>query len=279
MNIEKAREYFSSYYEGRLDNGLLQSFERAISQDAQIQAEYNAFEQTMQQLNTLRHMEVEPPYDLHEIISARVDRHIYETKIASKAGWVTRWKTLTVGGVAVLALVSAILALLPSNDKGPYASSFGINSSQTVLVSSESGFTLNYIAPSQLEVTIRQGVHGKSIETFRLSKYDRLNIPILNTNDKAEFFTAEFSNGIPPIQMAIPGKKPVKGAEGAGTLVDLAKALADQFQIPVELIAKNTDFYVRWSFHSTDPVGTKLDSSAISIDQRNSNLIRVFQNQ
>src|SRR3989442_1402138 len=39
MNINKAREFFSAYYENKLDLGLKQSFERELRSDAQIQVD------------------------------------------------------------------------------------------------------------------------------------------------------------------------------------------------------------------------------------------------
>src|SRR5688500_10784952 len=99
MNASKAREFFSSYFEGTLDAGLRQAFERRLHTDAEIQAEYRAFERTMGQLSTLKDLEVEVPFDLHERISARVDLHIFEAKRAKGSPWIAMWKPLLIGGL------------------------------------------------------------------------------------------------------------------------------------------------------------------------------------
>ena len=111
MNANKAREFFSSYFEGNLDDGLRQAFERTLNTDAELQAEYKAFERTLGQLAGLRDVEIEVPFDLHERISARLDRHIYEKRQTRGGGFLAFWKPALAAGVASLAVIGTVLSL------------------------------------------------------------------------------------------------------------------------------------------------------------------------
>ena len=79
MNAKKAQEYFSLHFEGELTGGLLDQFERALKTDAQVQAEYRAFVHTMKTLEELKAPIAEPNFDLHEVISQRMDKHLFDT--------------------------------------------------------------------------------------------------------------------------------------------------------------------------------------------------------
>src|SRR5438270_5999926 len=107
MNLAKAKDYFSAYYEGSLDRGLRQSFEARLNEDAQLQAEYRAFERTMRDLGAMGQIEIEPPEDLHDKIAARLDYALWEQK-RQKAPLmgVPWWKGLAMG----LAVAAGVLA-------------------------------------------------------------------------------------------------------------------------------------------------------------------------
>jgi anti-sigma-K factor RskA len=122
MNLAKAREHFSAYYEGSLEGGLKETFERALRSDAQIQAEYRAFERVMADLNLLGEAQPEANEDLHEEIARRLDRHIFERKRQARAPLFGIWKSLALGGLATVALVTAVLQLQSQNQGGPIQS-------------------------------------------------------------------------------------------------------------------------------------------------------------
>ena len=111
MNSNKAREYFSAYLEGSLDAGLRQSFERKLATDATVQAEYRAFVSVVEKLNALKDETIDVPYDLHETISSRLDRHVYDNKSKTTfalSGW---WRSLALGGLATAAIIATIVSL------------------------------------------------------------------------------------------------------------------------------------------------------------------------
>ena len=71
MNQSKARDFYSAYYEGTLDFGLTQAFERALTTEAEVKAEYEQFVRVMEDLKVCKPL-VEPPEDLHLKIRERV---------------------------------------------------------------------------------------------------------------------------------------------------------------------------------------------------------------
>ena len=100
LNHEKAREYFSAYHEGTLERGLKETFERALSTDAQVQAEYRAFERLMGSLESLKAEAPEPEFDLHEAIARRLDKHIYDEARRAKHPIFAWWKSAALGGLS-----------------------------------------------------------------------------------------------------------------------------------------------------------------------------------
>ena len=89
MTHDKAREFFSAYYEGTLEPGLRASLGRRLEADARLQAEYDAFVGTVTSLDALRHEAVAIPAYLSDRIALRLDP-------AFEAKAVPFWKTLFV---------------------------------------------------------------------------------------------------------------------------------------------------------------------------------------
>ena len=56
MNHDKAREFFSAYYEGTLESGLRQQLEARFRADAHLKADYAAFVETIEALGELAAM-------------------------------------------------------------------------------------------------------------------------------------------------------------------------------------------------------------------------------
>ena len=69
MTNDKAREFFSAYHEGTLEPGLCASLERRLEGDASLQAEYAAFAETVESLNSMRFESVEIPAYLGDRIA------------------------------------------------------------------------------------------------------------------------------------------------------------------------------------------------------------------
>lgn len=106
----KARECFSLYYEGGLSGAMLDQLELALRQDAQLQAEYNAFKRTMEDLAQLP-ATPEPEFDLHEHISRRLDQHFFELDRRPTKSLFAGWRAAFAGLVGATALVAAAISI------------------------------------------------------------------------------------------------------------------------------------------------------------------------
>ena len=60
MNANKAREFFSAYYEGSMDRAIRQTFERRLNSDSELHAEYKAFEQVTQLFHSVSGIRLGP---------------------------------------------------------------------------------------------------------------------------------------------------------------------------------------------------------------------------
>lgn len=247
MNVNKAREYFSAYFEGSLDRGLKQSFEQALGQDAQLQAEYKAFERTMAELATMSANEVEPPADLHDRIVARLDRHVWEQKQAKPGGIGAWWHRLAIG-VAATAVLAIALVQLNSNSQ---TSSAGIvpvpvnsGKSKVSLGISPKGLTLSH-SQATLSITLLDS-EGKEIDSVTLNN-ERLEGKLLaNSSEHAQLVGIAVS-GKQVLWVAIPGSKRTPLEKAAGSIKDLARALANAYGKPVSVDAAKASLKVSWA--------------------------------
>ncbi|HTQ08499.1 MAG TPA: hypothetical protein VMI31_00360, partial [Fimbriimonadaceae bacterium] len=87
MTNEKAREFFSAYHEGTLEPGFRVSFEQKLKSDYAVRHEFESFVRAMEKLDALRDEEIEIPADLHDRITARLDRHLYERRKSATPSW------------------------------------------------------------------------------------------------------------------------------------------------------------------------------------------------
>src|SRR5688572_18563817 len=156
MSHDKAREYFSAYYEGTLERGLKETFERALSTDAQVQAEYRAFERLMGSLDVMKTEAPEPEFDLHEAIARRLDKHIYEETRKAKHPIFAWWKSAALGGLATVALVATILQLR-TNQTGPGTAHLVpiVASERFELKSANGSFNLHYSTSGEKTILVR----------------------------------------------------------------------------------------------------------------------------
>ncbi len=246
MNVNKAREYFSAHYEGSLDRGLKQSFEHALNQDAQLQAEYKAFQRTMTELDGLSAITVEPPEDLHERISARLDRVAWEAKQAKPTG-IRAWWRLAVLGTAATAVL-ALAFLQSSAPTGPKT----IASGMVVPTVSPDAFDFTPISGGvSLNVPTGKGTvvfldqTGKELERRNLETDGILNKVLGNSGQDAHLVGIQLDTK-PALWLAIPGKGQKQFDAGTGTLKEFAVAVSKGFGIPVIVSCDNSEAQVTW---------------------------------
>src|SRR5579859_1468627 len=171
MNLGKARDYFSAYYEGSLDRGLKQSFEARLKEDAQLQAEYRAFERTMAGLGALGRIEIEPPADLHEKISARLDRAVWDQKRAKTNSWFALWKVFVLGAAAATAVFVGFYKLNANGDSQNRAGIAGLptpgSEAQFKFSSRNQTVYLSFPTVDHATVVIKDG-NGKILDSEAL---------------------------------------------------------------------------------------------------------------
>jgi hypothetical protein len=275
MNLEKAKEFFSSYHEGTLERGIRQSFESALANDPEIRAEYRAFEETVAQLEALREVPIEIPEDLHERVSARLDRHLWEQKRKRTPKLTAWWRSIAIAGVASVAMIGAVLQF---NSRGDAVVSSVVPTTQREqlnITADERGVVLSYESSQPRQIEVRRFDDGR--ELLR-SEVSRLRSPLTNSAPDPVLVTVELSGQPQRKVIALPGTQRVSVSEGQGTIADFAKALAGFYNRPVVLMVKDLSQSVSWNFESTDPivaVENVLESARFAIEERASGIIGI----
>jgi hypothetical protein len=257
MTHEKARDFFSAYYEGNLEPNLSVSFEQKLKADATLKEDYEAFARAMDSLDVLKFEEISIPEDLHERISARLDRHIYEKKRTATPSWNTWLRGLGFAGVAAVAIVGAFFAL-NGRGHGNEASPLGWNppAKETIsyTVSSE-GVTFKFAPVSQKTVVVTNG-QGKEVSRSTVGDQanPELNTLLNNPLPTASVFGIQVLGEREITYIAVPGRIRASISKGEGTVVDLARAISDFYRLPVKIQTSVPNERTSWSFSSTDAV-------------------------
>ncbi|MCW5941012.1 MAG: hypothetical protein KIS66_02190 [Fimbriimonadaceae bacterium] len=272
MNETKARDHFSAYHLGELEPGLREAFERALASDAQTQAEYRAFAATMDSLDRLKHIEVPVPPDLHDRITARVDRHVWEQKRAQKPGLFGLWRSVALGGVAMVALVGAFLSLKSSGPlatggvlPGPSADAITIRDVQGTV-------TLDYAPSSPEVVVVQSGLDGPELSRFRLDG-ERLNSPLENPSKEAALVTISVLGKADRTIVALPGSARNRDAKGQGTIAEMARAMAGFYRRAVQLTSGDPDARVSWEFSAGGPGKSVVEGGNVTVTEMSSGVI------
>lgn len=278
MNITKARDFYSEYYEGTLDGGLKQAFESALQSDPHIQSEYQEFVATMQRLAELPEQTIEIPFDLHDRISARLDRHVYETTRQTQPSGRFQWRYAFLGAVAATAIFAAVIALRPGDGQGPgQASLIGGPSRETrPQISVVDGQAqLSYRIQSKVVVTVRDEATGVVLQEFNSANAE-LAVKITNSRPDPVVVKVEFSNGLEPIRLALPGTTGTEIREGTGPLEAVALAIAQTFRVPVIIEADSAKGDVTWKFDAADTamtISSRLAESDVRLETRSTGVM------
>jgi len=262
MNHEKAREYFSAYYEGNLERGLRQTLEQRLHADAQLQAEYRAFQRTMDELDNLKFEQIEAPSYLSDRIATRIE----EARAASRPKnpfllWLPRY---AVAGLAAMALIGAGVAIfsnhngnqvqmnLVGNGGGPNPATTVAPPPEAVLVSGTGQHVaLHYQSATQRSVQVLDSA-GHRLKAYPLVASQQLNTTLDNPNSNATLFEVKVSDNGPDLFVAVPGTNHLASGKGSGSVADFASALADTFQAPVILKVPDLTKTVSWTLAGAD---------------------------
>lgn len=257
MTNEKARDFFSAYYEGSLEPGLCVSFEQKLNTDISLRDEYRTFQDAMESLDTMKFEDITIPDDLHERISARLDRAIYEQKNKAKPALSLWIRSLSYSAVAAVAIIGAIFTINARSNSTQSASLGGAPVAKASINYSVSGseVTLKY-APAAHEVVIVTDATGKEVSRTDVGTEATREMKTVLSNplENAAVFGVQIQGEKSQSFIAIPGKDRSAVKEGEGTLTDLAKAIANFYHAPVRLTTDSATERVSWTFASSDVV-------------------------
>ncbi len=258
MTNEKARDFFSAYYEGTLEPGLSVSLAQRLKADSTLSNEYASFARAMDQLGTLKFEEIASPDDLNEKISARLDRYIYDQKRSAKPALTIWLRNLGFGTIAAAAIIGAVISLRGGSSSTAPAGVFNPPAPASDKISysvSPEGVTVK-IAPATSKtiiVTDDKGVE-KSREVAGDATHPEVVNLLKNDGPNAAIFQIRALDDPSGSYVAIPGKVRTTVNAGEGTIVDLAQAMSNYFGVPVSLKAPRPAVKVAWTFASHNPV-------------------------
>ena len=248
MNQEKAREFFSAYYEDTLEQGLRQTLEQRLRADESLRTEYAEFEEAMNDLGLLKLEEIEIPSFLSDRIATRLEA-VQEK--ARPASWTLWARNLGFAGLAGAAIFGAVVSLRPATGPGQASTlgTAGAPSDQLDLKADGLNVNLSYRPSTAKGVTITYAPTGKVLESVQLDG-QRLEETLRNPNSVPVSFRIEVEDESATL-VAVPGTKGNKLRKGQGSLQSLAEALADTYRIPVSLSVADPQKTVSWNFQTS----------------------------
>ncbi|MBS1716402.1 MAG: hypothetical protein JSS72_01570 [Armatimonadetes bacterium] len=266
MNIEKARELYSAYYERvQTDASAAENDPLALvlARDPEIRADYEQFEQAMAQLDTLADEEILIPNDLHARIQARLDD---DAKVIKPAASFWTSSKFAVAGLVAAGIIFATIQLRPGQSGGALQSGIGFRTSTgnvpersvpepMVCRSTSTGVSLEF-KPSKDHLVTVTDLSTNAYKSYEMKKDVPLTIPLENATDLAVCTEIKIT-GEPLKIVAVPGRTKESLSAGDGTLIDFGRALAGFYGVPVVVDAKASADPIRWKFQA----GTAIDAA------------------
>jgi len=273
MNQEKAREFFSSYYEGSLEAGLRQTFEQRLKADSKLQEEYSSFEETMERLDTMKFEEIEIPSFLSDRIATRLEE-VQDRKAAKSPIWTLWLRGVAFSGLAAAAIFASIVGIRSFGNSAPAGVIDGPGGPELSLKVDGNNVTLQYQAATNEVVTVSS--EGKQLDSTDLSRGQKLVSPLHNDQPATALF--DVKAGDKTTVIAVPGSKMAATKAGEGSVRDFAAALAGFYRVPVELEVADATQSVVWTFDDSKPIDAAnkaLQSAHVSIAELDSGVIEV----
>lgn len=253
MNISKARDFFSAYHEGTLDEGLKEAFERSMAADPTIAEEYASFVELMESLSEPS-PEAPVPGDLHEKIMARLDRSAWEQKQKASSGWFGYWRPALIGGLAVTAIVAGILNLNNQNNgvaEAGLAGGIVVPTNSAELIHDEDGFRFDIKGSVGSHFLVRRVDTGEVLEDISLRRTHQSH-EIANQSATAAPIEVVSPGGERYLVIVLPGTKHESAYSGEGSTLDVGRAIAGTFRMPVILRTPDSVRRFKWSFAKGD---------------------------
>ena len=283
MNQEKAKEFFSSYYEGSLEPGLVQALEQAMQRDANLRADYRNFENTYEELGNLKYETIEIPFDLEDRIAARIDRQNLERRNEKQPVWTLWLRNFAVAGICCVAILGAALSI--RNLKGTAAGASFVPSAASaqdeisVEPTPNHAATVHFAPANSQTLTIKEGLNGPDRSRMP-SDGAEITTTLENPTVAATAFELETTDDSRPTLIAIPGSTRSAATKGGGNMEAFAKALADHYNVPVEVHAAHPTVNLNWEFKAANPADAAksvLDVTLYNIDWRANGLLVISE--
>jgi len=278
MNSNKARDFFSSYYEGTLDGGLRQSLETAFREDVSLRADYSAFVETVEELDALKYEEIEIPIYLSDRIATRLEQEQSKVRFGIPA-WTNWFRGLAFAGLAAVAIIGALPLLNSHSEVGSASALSGPSNLDRIQYKHDgSKFTLLYHPSSAKTVVVTSASTNKEIQRFNIDG-QRLECPLENPLKHAAAFKVQVLGDKAQSVVAIPGNDVGRGKAGSGSVQELALALADHYRVPVVIEAADVTRHVTWSFSAIDARAAAtqaLSGDGFSVDARQDGMIQIL---
>lgn len=293
MNATKARECFSLYYEGELSGAMLDQLELTLRQDAQLQAEYNAFKRTMEQLASLSPVP-EPEFDLHEHISRRLDQHFFELDRKPSRSIFSGWKAALAGLAGTAAVVAAAFSIW-NYQQGRFAeaglapTSIGteakippsLNPMAMSLESMEGQWVLKYQVDRAQKIVL-DSADSQNRRVAELMPRQVLESPLTNSGSTVVVIQVSSNHSrhaaliaIPPADLT-PSASPTKGIGSPSAFLDAVCSFTGK---PVVFIQKVELTQLEWNFEpgqGVAPIAKALERFGYAVEEKESGVIWIL---
>jgi len=282
MNSDKARDFFSAYYEGSLDSGLKLALEQKFKSDEDLRLDYEAFSAAFADLDTLRDEEIEIPIFLSDRIATRIEEARQNRK-KSFLVWNLPWFKTAPNGLALVAIICTVLGMAVTgvvaqggfihwptgHEKQVDLPTFRVDGSKVTLV---------YQPRSSHSVVIKSGLSDTVLSTIKLEESQPVEPRLNNQNPDAKLFTIQEDSE--PIQaVAVPGTNltTTQGA-GEGSLGQFALAVSNYYHVPVLLENVKLDTKMKWNLDGIDAskgANSSLQQVHLSADLRADGMLSI----
>ncbi|MGV3618969.1 MAG: anti-sigma factor family protein [Fimbriimonas sp.] len=285
MNQDKAREFFSAYHEGTLESGLRQQLEARLRADAQLNADYAAFVETIEALDGLRFEEIEIPLSLNDRIATRLEQEEAKRRQPVLA-WTNWFRGLAFSGLAAAALVAAFVAI--KSEGGPATAGLipapsaapAIPADRLVFSAEGRSPVVAFRAGGVRTVSITVASSGVEFKQFALVENGSMRTPLNNSHPTPAILRVTATGDAAGATVIVPGTAKQSAKAGSGSVQEMATALSGFYGVPV-VIRGNAIQDVVWNFEASTALAAAeeaLGGTRTSVDQRDGGLITILPN-
>ncbi len=245
MNHEQARELFSDLHEGSLSGALLQKTERYLAENPDLKREFESFCSMFEGLPSSM-PEVVMPAGLHEEISRRLDKEIWEKKRNSPARF--NWLRLFAYGAAAASVgVISLIGIAKFTNTETVAAGPGIElrNQKPTLLMVDRQIRLSYKANQPVSMEIFEDSPERNqlpptgsqlIRSEKLLALEQVNVPLQSTSEYSAIVWAKFGTDV--VGFVLPGQTQLDEIGAfSGKVVDGLKLICDKFGIPIQIEA------------------------------------------